>query len=127
MRLQVLWRCPVLTLRDKLDEMDSSARLQLATNRSTPGDILCILATDPSEQVRLAVAKNPATPHHVVARLAKDESQTVRLGLAADSHCPVELLQVLADDADERVRETARETWRALRPTYKHIFNVAFS
>jgi hypothetical protein len=104
---------------------DQIMKLRVASNSTTPGDVLTILSSDPSDEVRLLVAKNPATPHHVVAKLARDNARAVRLGLASDQHCPVELLSELADDADEVVRNAARNTRRALLPAYQHIFNAA--
>lgn len=106
---------------------DITIRQRLAANRTTPAEVLARLSEDADEQIRLLVAKNPSSPHHVVAKLARDSAASVRLGLATDHHCPVEILSVLADDEDSAVRETARETRRALLPKYQHIFNVAFS
>jgi hypothetical protein len=106
---------------------EHSMKVRLASTNTTPGDVLTILSNDASEEIRLLVAKNPATPHHIVAKLARDKSRTVRLGLASDQHCPVEILGELADDSDDLVRESARNTRRALLPAYQHIFNVALS
>ncbi len=74
------WAC----LRQLADEA-------IASNPSTPPEVLTELATDDRWQVRKAVATNPSTPPEVLIQLASDKDWDVREAAAGNPATPLDL------------------------------------
>ena len=94
---------PDILTRFANDE-DSSVRYRVARNPSTPPEALTHLANDEDEEVRQMIAKNLLTPPEALTHLANDESRNVRTWVAGNPSAPPEALTHLANDEDERVR-----------------------
>lgn len=54
-----------------------SSEMKLASNPTTPIEILVSLSKDSDEDVRMAVAANPNTPVEVLIELCKDKEEDV--------------------------------------------------
>ena len=70
-------------------------RSGVASNESTPPDILRQLSKDPDGKVRSYVAKNKSTPLDVLMQLAKDSDEAVQSTLAESDLKSPELVQQL--------------------------------
>ena len=96
-----------MTGRLHLNEQDIS----LAQDKSTPADVLAILACHPIASVRIAVGANPACPEHAHYLLAIDPEKDVRCSLAQNNKIERGILQAMCeDDDDHEVRDYARRT-----------------
>ncbi len=83
--------------------IDMGARWAVAKNPHTPVVILKKLAQDPINLVRALVATNPSTPPDILEGFFSDE-KIVRDGLSGNPNTPVKLLHVLVNDNDKMVR-----------------------
>jgi hypothetical protein len=94
----------VTLLTDIADNpVDMGARWAVAKNPHTPVVILKKLAQDPINLVRALVATNPSTPPEILEGFFSDE-KIVRDGLSGNPNTPVKLLHVLVNDNDKMVR-----------------------
>ncbi|BAZ11925.1 leucine rich repeat variant [Calothrix sp. NIES-4071] len=88
---------PLATLLELARDPSINVRLGLVyknphQKRSTPVQLLEILAQDPSEQVRAKVAEHPDTPVEILIRLANDTSREVKTKLTGNPNTPVTIL-----------------------------------
>lgn len=83
--------------------VDMGARWAVAKNPHTPVEVLRHLALDPINLVRALVATNPSTPSDILEKFFNDE-KIVRDGLSGNPNTPVKLLKILVDDNDKMVR-----------------------
>ena len=88
-----------------LETRKDKQKMKLASNPSTPVDVLRALAQDEDWVVRSDVAENPSTPIEVLRALAKDESVYVRRWVAEHPNTPEDVLHYLAKDVEYEVRE----------------------
>lgn len=77
-------------------------RIADAANPATTVDKLRALARDESSKVREAVASNRSTPREILAELVADPSEDVRTALATTT-TDLDILRPLTDDGSERV------------------------
>lgn len=93
---------------------DIADKNRLARARNASHAALTKLAEDADPNVRIGVASNPSTPPDVLHRLVtteqpKHEWTAVRLSVARNPGAPVDTLLVLARDRDGMVREDAHD------------------
>ena len=86
----------------------------IAGNRSSPANVLALLAFHESVDVRIAVGENFSTPTEVLRHLACDESDDVRFNLADNHNVPVEILKILANDEHPWISWRAQKTMNKL-------------
>lgn len=115
-----------------IEGLDHIARAKVASDPSTPFNVLYKLSRDQHYWVRQGVAENPNCPSEILQKLSNDEewmtrgfvasnlncsketlkklsrdqNYVVRYHVAENSNCPLEILQKLSDDEDYDVRET---------------------
>lgn len=87
-----------------INRIITDERHALATNESTPPEILGVLAEISQPGIRDSVARNPGVTTDILKALAKDDSREVRMGVAESENVPVEILAILAKDRDDHVR-----------------------
>ena len=83
--------------------VDMGARWAVAKNPHTPVEVLRFLAKDDVNLVRALVATNPSTPSDILEKFFSDE-KIVRDGLSGNPNTPAKLLKILAGDNDKMVR-----------------------
>lgn len=83
--------------------VDMGARWAVAKNPHTPVEVLRFLADDDVNLVRALVATNPSTPSDILEKFFSDE-KIVRDGLSGNPNTPAKLLKILAGDNDKMVR-----------------------
>lgn len=81
----------------------------VAGQKHLPGELLIMLAGDPTDGVRLAVAQHPRTPAAVLTALAEGSHLRVREAVADNPRTPVSTLTVLATDPEGDVRTTVAQ------------------
>lgn len=79
----------------------------LASNPSTPRDILERLVRRKDAGVRRGVAANPSSPPELLHRLANSSYQWIREAVAGNPSCPEEILWKLAMDPEPKVARSA--------------------
>lgn len=90
-----------------MHENKAAAPSVLASNPSTPPDVLKELTYGSDPGTLTSLARNPSIPPYVFKRLANDPNPTIRLMLADNKSVPLPILKQLANDPDERVRDFA--------------------
>ena len=70
----------------------------VATNTSTPPDVLTMLASDPNWTTRARVAHNRNTPPDVLRMLARDPDVDVRAAVAGNASTPLSVLKDIGTD-----------------------------
>lgn len=91
-------------------------RALVARNPNTPPSTLEQLAADDYEMVRRNVASNPKTPPHSLAQLAGDRYAGIRCKVALNPHTPMGILTQLLSDRSECVLKFAVPRYLALNP-----------
>ena len=76
--------------------LGGTERARLASDATTPPDIVLELAGDADPAVRVGVVRNPLVPEPVLALLAKDAEVDVRAAVAANPATPASLVDRLA-------------------------------
>jgi hypothetical protein len=84
--------------------------IRVAENPSASKDTLVKLCFHEDSEVRAAVADNPNAPESCFKRLMNDESADVRYCLAENSHTPPTVLYGLLRDENPYVCHRARQT-----------------
>lgn len=76
-------------------------RYIVASDPTTPVEVLTHLSTNEWWTIRKRTASNPNTPIEVLTRLATDEEWPVRQGVAENPNTPVDVLKQLIDRGDD--------------------------
>ena len=76
--------------------LGGTERERLASDATTPPDLILELAGDADPAVRVGVVRNPLVPEPVLALLAKDADLGVRAAVAANAATPAPLVDRLA-------------------------------
>jgi hypothetical protein len=81
-----------------------SSEMKLASNPTTPIEILVSLSKDSNEDVRMAVAGNPNTPSEVLAELCKDKEEDVVVKAIENKHTPMSVILLLVNHQEDDIR-----------------------
>lgn len=92
-------------LKHLANHTDGYTREEVTRNTNTPPETLRKLASE--EKYRIYVASNPSTPGDVLGSLSKDKSKSVRLYVTRNPNTPLTVLKDLANDTDIEIAETA--------------------
>ena len=87
----------------------SSVREIAAEDPDTPAELLIKLAKDEDELVVYDVATNPSTPKDILEDFSINASSFVKLGLLQNEKISDEILQRLKKDKDESIAYAAEE------------------
>jgi len=87
-------------LKNIINTVDSSSKLNLLNKDSVPENLLRYLAKDQDVNIRMRVADHKNTPLDVLRDLAKDDDFSVRGFIAANPNTPEDILLNIAKDSD---------------------------
>lgn len=88
------------------DYTASRSHSQIASDRTSPRDVVIAYTSDPDPAVRAAAAANPTLPHRVRTTMVDDPDPQVRRAVGRRTNDP-NVLHQLTDDPDRSVRVAA--------------------
>jgi hypothetical protein len=98
------WDHASLSVWAEIVERYPDMRVWVAHNKTSPVEILRLLALDDAPEVRFAVAMVRRLDRGLFELLSMDEDETVRCRIAAHPKVPDDIAMTLTTDGDEMVR-----------------------
>jgi hypothetical protein len=95
---------PIELLMHLSKHAEIGVRCEVAGNPNTPVVALMYLVQDPDLRVRVHAARNVSTPPKILTKLAYETDCEIRRAIAGNKNTPVEVLMRLAQDPEREVR-----------------------